>query len=90
MNEEKLDPKTTVVETQASTKRQYTSTLPESNILVSLRGPSSNDQALFDRLVLVRYVIYTNLATDSTGLLVTSSVYEEQLDIVYNKCFNRE
>ena len=47
-------------------------------------------QALFDRLVLVRYVIYTNLATDSTGLLVTSSVYEEQLDIVYNKCFNRE
>jgi len=47
-------------------------------------------QALFDRLVLVRYVIYTNLATDSTDLLVTSSVYEEQLDIVYNKCFNRE
>lgn len=47
-------------------------------------------QALFDRLVLIRYVIYTNLAKDSTGLLVTSSVYEEQLDIVYNKCFNRE
>ena len=47
-------------------------------------------QALFDRLVLVRYVIYTNLATDSTGLLVTISVYVEQLDIVYNKCFNRE
>lgn len=47
-------------------------------------------QALFDRLVLVRYVIYTNLATDSTDLLVTSSVYEEQLDIVYNKCLNRE
>lgn len=47
-------------------------------------------QALFDCIVLVRYVIYTNLATDSTGLLVTTSVYEEQLDIVYNKCFNRE
>ena len=46
-------------------------------------------QALFDRLVLVRYVIYTNLATDSTDFLVTSSVYEEQLDIVYNKCLNR-